>query len=123
MPCRVFVVEDDPALCQLIAKYLTCLGHQVETSLTAKDAWSANSDRAGDIPSVFIIDLGLPDMDGADLARRILDIQPQTRILLTSGYPSGVSGIGPHVSFLMKPFSPDRLSEELTRIGQEIEGP
>lgn len=125
MPSRVFVVEDESDLCRLIAQYLTRTGYEVETATTAEEAWSTNSNRA-DFPPVFIIDLTLPGMDGADLARRILNIQPHTGIVLTSGYPVDVSGVGPagsHVSFLQKPFPPDRLSEELSRVFQEIESP
>ena len=122
MAYRVFVVEDDSDLCVLIAKYLTRTGYHVETALTGEDAWSAIG-KTSDFPAVFIIDLSLPGMDGADLARRILNVQPHTRIVLTSGYPVDLSGVGPagsHVSFLLKPFPPDRLSEELNRITQGI---
>jgi two-component system, OmpR family, response regulator CssR len=122
MPCRVFVVEDESDLCRLIAKYLTRIGYRVETALTGEDAWSA-IESTTDFPVVFIIDLSLPGMDGADLARRILNLQPQTFVLLTSGYPVDVSGIGPagsHVSFLLKPFSPGRLSEELNRFSMGL---
>ncbi len=125
MPCRIFIVEDESDLCRLIATYLARMGYQVETALTAEEAWGAASNKA-DFPPVFIIDLGLPGMDGADLARRILRFQPNTRILLTSGSPEDVSGVGPsgsRVFFLPKPFQLDRLSEELNRISQGIGSP
>ncbi|SDZ30003.1 DNA-binding response regulator, OmpR family, contains REC and winged-helix (wHTH) domain [Micromonospora pattaloongensis] len=59
----VLVVEDDPAIRRALARALTDAGHVVQTVETALDALRVITTGQ---PSVVILDLGLPDMDGAD---------------------------------------------------------
>ena len=64
----VMIVDDHPDGVQTLAELLAAQGHQV---LMAEDGASALKLAAGQSIDVFILDIGLPDMDGHALARRL----------------------------------------------------
>jgi len=65
---RVLAVDDDPALLRVLRIGLVALGHEV---LTASTGGQGISQAATGAPDVIVLDLGLPDMDGLDVCRRI----------------------------------------------------
>jgi PAS domain S-box-containing protein len=64
----IMIVDDHPDGVQALAELLAAQGHQV---LMAEDGASALALAAGRSIDVFILDIGLPDMDGHALARRL----------------------------------------------------
>ncbi len=65
-PLRVLVVDDNEDAAQMLALYVESLGHQVSIEHSSRAA----IDRARlERPDVYILDIGLPDMDGNELAR------------------------------------------------------
>jgi two-component system KDP operon response regulator KdpE len=64
----ILVVDDDIALLNACTVGLKALGHTVRTAETGIDAVN---DAAVYPPSVIVLDLGLPDLDGLDVCRRI----------------------------------------------------
>ena len=65
-PLRILVVDDNEDAAQMLALYLESLGHQVSIEHSSRAA----IDRARlERPDVYILDIGLPDMDGNELAR------------------------------------------------------
>jgi two-component system KDP operon response regulator KdpE len=65
---RVLAVDDDPALLRVLRIGLEALGHEV---LTASTGGQGISQAAVGNPDVIVLDLGLPDMDGLEVCRRI----------------------------------------------------
>ena len=65
---RILVIDDDPDLLSVCRVGLAALGHQVWTAETGYDGLSEAAVRA---PDVIVLDLGLPDLDGMDVCRRI----------------------------------------------------
>jgi two-component system, OmpR family, KDP operon response regulator KdpE len=65
---RVLIIDDDRDLRNVCRVGLEALGHQV---LTAGNAQDGLSEVALHTPDVIVLDLGLPDMDGIELCRRI----------------------------------------------------
>ena len=65
---KVLIVEDDPAISNLIRTTLDTQNYQYHTAQTGSgailDAVSYN-------PDVIILDLGLPDMDGVDIIKKV----------------------------------------------------
>lgn len=76
-PARVLIVDDNADAAHTLASLLTLAGHEVRTALHAKECLAMVADRA---PDVCIVDIGLPGMDGYELARR-LKAEPATRSL------------------------------------------
>ena len=65
---RVLVVEDEPAVARTLRISLTAHGYDVDI---AKDGTRALMLTAANHPDVVLLDLGLPDLDGIEVLRRI----------------------------------------------------
>lgn len=68
----ILVVEDDTAICKLIATTLETHGYQYLTADTGKISILEVISRR---PDIIILDLGLPDMDGLDIIKKVRGIQ------------------------------------------------
>lgn len=110
---RVLVVEDDEGIGAGLQRVLTGEGYAVTWCRTAEQAVSACS---GQLEAV-LLDLGLPDMDGLVLCRRIRGTLPDTPIIMLTarGTESDVVvGLDAGADdYLVKPF---RLAELLARL-------
>ena len=65
---RILVVEDDATVRNLVSTALDLNGYPHQTVDTGAAALTAMSE---DLPDVILLDLGLPDMDGVDLIKRV----------------------------------------------------
>jgi two-component system, OmpR family, KDP operon response regulator KdpE len=110
---RVLVVDDDPAIRRFLRVSLTAHGHKVFEAETGAEALaSATSSR----PDVIILDLGLPDADGVEVARQ-LRARSRTPIIVLSvrdREPTKVAALDAGADdYLTKPFG---VGELLARI-------
>jgi PAS domain S-box-containing protein len=87
---RILVVDDNVDAAQSLADILCSLGHAAATATASHDAL-AQAGRAW--PQVFILDIGLPDIDGYELVRRLRAMAPpddaaraSTRYIALTGY-------------------------------------
>jgi two-component system, OmpR family, KDP operon response regulator KdpE len=65
---RILIIDDDRDLLDVCRVGLTALGHEVRT---AEDGNDGLAEAAIWAPEVIVLDLGLPDMDGMDVCKRI----------------------------------------------------
>src|SRR5215472_6246794 len=65
---RVLIIDDDRDLLNVCSVGLEAFGHEVLTAGNGNDGLNAAAVRA---PDVIVLDLGLPDLDGMELCRRI----------------------------------------------------
>lgn len=84
-PLRVLIVDDNVDATTSIAMLLSALGNQVETAYRGEDALEAIATFR---PDVALLDIGLPQMDGYELARRLraLPAGRELRIVALTGY-------------------------------------
>ncbi|WPL18455.1 Virulence sensor protein BvgS precursor [Thiorhodovibrio winogradskyi] len=82
---RVLLVDDDAEILDATSALLRALGHQVETVATGAAALERIRTSC---PECVLLDLGLPDMDGLDLARELADWprRPELTLVALSGY-------------------------------------
>lgn len=67
-PVRILVVDDEPAIRRLLKTSLSAEGYEVEEAATGEAAWT----QFGRVkPDLVLLDLGLPDIDGREVIRRI----------------------------------------------------
>jgi FixJ family two-component response regulator len=114
----VFVVDDDVSVRESVELLILSAGWQPETFASAED-FLARSRING--PSCLVLDVTLPDLNGLDLQRRIVD-RVDMPIIFITGYgdvPTTVQAMkAGAVEFLTKPFGSDVLQ---TAIRQAIE--
>jgi PAS domain S-box-containing protein len=120
---KVLIVEDKPDECRLLEEQIGLLGHEVSSCYDAEEALKACQQMAY---SLFVVDLGLPDMDGIELCRRIRTL-PQgslSMILVVTGRdkPDDLqraleSGAN---DYLSKPVRIDQLKVRLTIIERQL---
>ena len=68
MPLRILVVDDEPSILAAMAPLLRGRGYEVSTVMSGR---AAIDEVERDAPDLVILDLGLPDIDGVDVCRRI----------------------------------------------------
>ena len=103
---NVLVVDDDVAVCGILARMLSDERYKVQTSQAVADALGAIEQKPFD---VYVMDYKLPDGSGLDVAERIRSKGRAAAIILMSGYdPSAVALRAEKLrisNFLEKPFS------------------
>src|SRR5207253_6404231 len=68
MSARILIVDDEPSILATMAPLLRGRGYEVATATTGHAAIDAVDRQA---PQLVILDLGLPDLDGIEVCRRM----------------------------------------------------
>ena len=105
----VLVVEDESSIASFVALYLKNAGYTVRTVATGGDALSHI---AVESPSLIVLDLMLPDIDGIEVCRRIRKSSDVPILMLTARDEDVDKIIGLEVGaddYLTKPFNPREL--------------
>lgn len=84
-PPRILIVDDDSAICLAYSEVLTGVGYEVLTAESRADAMAV-LDIVGDKVDVLILDIRLPDADGAEVAHDIAARIGQRPTLYVSGW-------------------------------------
>jgi two-component system response regulator MprA len=109
---RVLVVEDDEEIADVVRRALRQAGHEVRT---ASDGVAALSAADEFVPDLVVLDLGLPRLDGVEVAQRLRSESDVPILILTARAETDdrVSGLDSGADdYLVKPFD---LSELLAR--------
>jgi|GEM_PF-2839547 len=116
---HILLVEDDIGVIRMVASTLRQLGYKVTKTTSPKEALDLA--RSSALPfDLLLTDVIMPEMNGRDLADRILLIHPNLPVLFMSGYPD--EAISPNrvldnrIHFIAKPFK----KEDLGRILQQV---
>ena len=122
---RVIIVEDDHDYAELLARMLQARGHETRIALDALDGTLMAADFR---PELAIIDLGLPGMDGLELAtwlcvhpklRQTVFIAITGNPAVTLARPKGDAGFH---AYLTKPIDIDALLEQSEQLRPTLEG-
>jgi DNA-binding response OmpR family regulator len=108
-PARVLVVEDDEEIVQVLQRSLRLEGYEVRASL---DGASALADADSFSPDLVVLDLGLPLVDGIDVARELRERGDVPILMLTArdGVQERVEGLDAGADdYLVKPFERQEL--------------
>ena len=70
MPGRVLIIEDDPDIAEALSYYLEKSNFETRVALTGEEGLSASLDKHNP-PSIILLDLLLPGMNGFELCRRL----------------------------------------------------
>src|SRR6266513_3334564 len=105
----ILVVDDEPRIVQLVRDYLE---HGGFTVLTASDGPAALRTARTGRPDLVVLDLGLPGLDGLDVARSLRRAGQLPIIMLTARTEESDKLVGLELGaddYLTKPFSPKEL--------------
>ncbi|HEY3444806.1 MAG TPA: PAS domain S-box protein [Myxococcales bacterium] len=112
----ILLVEDEPAILYAVKKMLERQGYVVLEAGGAAEALRAARGHDGEI-DLLMTDVVMPDMNGRELARKLLPMRPELKLLFMSGYTADV--IAPHgvldegVHFIQKPFTVSDLAAKV----------
>ncbi len=112
-PPRVLVVEDDDAIAQVLQRSLRMEGYDVRI---AADGIGAIEQAHGFLPDLVILDLGLPRLDGIEVAQKLRETDDVPILILTArdAVESRVEGLDAGADdYLVKPFERQELLARL----------
>ncbi|MEU1737318.1 response regulator transcription factor [Streptosporangium sp. NPDC020145] len=110
MSARILVVEDDPAIAEVVARYLERDGHRVEC---VDDGAEALRLALADPPDLLVLDLAPSGTDGLQVCRRLRERRPVPVIMLTALGEEIDRVVGLEIGaddYVTKPFSPRELA-------------
>src|SRR2546421_4224005 len=105
----VLVVEDEASIASFVSLYLKNAGYEVRTATNGADALTSVQSQQ---PSLIVLDLMLPDIDGIEICRRIRQKSEVPILMLTARDEDVDKIIGLEVGaddYLTKPFNPREL--------------
>ncbi len=115
----VLIVEDEEAIMNLGKAILDRLGYTVLTAGTPEKAVRLAEEYAGDI-ELLITDVVMPEMNGKELAERLISMIPGLKCLFMSGYTSDIIArrgiLDEAVYFIPKPFSMKEMAEKVRQV-------
>jgi PAS domain S-box-containing protein len=115
----IMLVEDDDAVRNVAARVLKRAGFAVLEASNGHDAVELYkvTDCCADL---ILTDVVMPEMNGPEMARQILDVNPSAKILFMSGYTADrvvrENLLAPGSAFIEKPFSPEALIRKAREI-------
>ncbi len=118
---HVLVVEDDPRIAALVRDYLADAGYDVTVAGTAADALASSRRHR---PDLVVLDLGLPDRDGLDVARDLRRDDTVPIVMLTARSDELDRVLGLEVGaddYVVKPFSPREVVARVRAVLRRVE--
>ncbi|HTT11739.1 MAG TPA: two-component system response regulator CreB [Burkholderiaceae bacterium] len=122
---RILVVEDEPAIADTIVYALSTEGFVPHWSASAQAALEAAAAAASSTPfALAILDVGLPDLNGFDLFRRLQQVDPALPAIFLTARTSEIDRVvGLELGaddYVAKPFSPRELIARVRTVLRRI---
>ena len=115
----VLFVDDEEIIIDIGSQILSSLGYQVIMAKSGKEAieiYRANKNKI----NMVILDMIMPDIGGGETYDRLKEINPEIKVLLSSGY--SIDGQASEImnrgcnGFIQKPFNVEQLSRKIRNI-------
>jgi DNA-binding NtrC family response regulator len=117
----ILLVDDEQMMVNSTRRMLEKIGYRVLSALSGRKAIGIYRKRADDI-ALVILDFMMPEMDGAETFEELMKIDPEVKVVLSSGYSIGdkiesllQKGLQ---GFIQKPFDLSILLREIERISK-----
>jgi len=109
---RVLIVDDETAICEILAEVLRSPTRSIETCDTARGALEFLQHNPVDLA---FVDVNLPGMSGLELTQRIKELNPQAHIIICTGY------VGPELEEQAEAVRADRVLEKPLNFGEVLQ--
>ena len=117
---KIFVVDDEPDICELVSEGLTEIGYEVTSANTGEKALEEISKIQ---PNLIILDIFIPDMDGVVIYQTLrgMPLFKKTPIIFLTALAQGMrpqlAGLNDQAySVLPKPISLEEIQKEVKRL-------
>jgi DNA-binding response OmpR family regulator len=120
---RVLIIEDDPNVAEVVGRYLSREGYEVEI---ASDGVTGLERALSDPPELVVLDLMLPNLGGLEVCKRIRATAPVPVIILTALGEETDRIVGLELGaddYVAKPFSPRELTARVKAVLRRATGP
>src|SRR5712691_2424300 len=120
---HILIVEDDPTVSEVVARYLEREGFEVETVADGRAALDRAKARP---PDAMVLDLMLPGLDGLEVFRQLRSFAPTPVIMLTARANEDDRVLGLELGaddYVSKPFSPRELTARVKSVLRRAESP
>jgi two-component system cell cycle sensor histidine kinase/response regulator CckA len=118
----ILLVEDEILILRVASAALKALGYHVMTATNAMDAIEL-VERGNDPVHLLVTDVVMPRMGGPDLAKKLVELRPDMRVLFSSGYTENAivdrGVLDERVHFLQKPYTPSTLARRVREVLDE----
>ncbi|MBW1669077.1 MAG: PAS domain S-box protein [Deltaproteobacteria bacterium] len=118
---QVLIVDDEIEICKVMKELLKEFGYRASYVTSGKEGIAAYKTSK---PDLLLVDRSMPEMDGISFAREIMDLDPDAKIVIISGYdqdgPSGIDEQARHLikGYLTKPVNVKELSGIMAKLLQ-----
>jgi DNA-binding response OmpR family regulator len=122
VPGRIFVVDDDPTVADVVGRYLVRDGHTVECMHDGSEALRLIAEQP---PDLVVLDLMLPGMGGMEVCRRLRERWPIPVVMLTARDDENDRLAGFEIGaddYVTKPFSPRELAMRVRSVLRRARG-
>src|SRR6476660_10171071 len=119
---RLLVVEDEMQIARTLRDYLEVAGYKVTV---VGDGGAALASARGERPDLVVLDLGLPTIDGLDVARELRRTSTVPIVMLTARGEEADRIVGLELGaddYLVKPFSPKELVARVRAVLRRANG-
>jgi DNA-binding response OmpR family regulator len=123
MTARVLIIEDDPNVAEVVARYLEREGYRVQTVSDGREGLEA---ALAELPDLVVLDLMLPSVGGLEICRRLRAVAPVAVIMLTARGEEADRIAGLELGaddYIAKPFSPRELTARVKAVLRRASGP
>jgi DNA-binding response OmpR family regulator len=117
--CKIMVVDDEPDIVKLVKISLEMANYEVIEAFSGIEALEKSK---AELPSLFLLDIMMPDMNGYEVCQR-LKADDKTKnipvVMLTAKGQKGDAEEGLKVGaddYIIKPFDPYELGEQISEI-------
>jgi len=106
----ILVVEDDDNIREVVSDMLTALGYRVSSCRDGQEALATFAEQPFDL---MLVDMIMPKMPGLELVERIRSTNPQTKVLMMTGYGTISEKGAAEVQVISKPFDIETLARAI----------
>lgn len=126
---KILILDDDTFMLKLLTRMLAKLGYSAVTTCDNGSDALRKIDQIDTRPELILLDLNMPDMDGIEFVRYLVDRDYRGKLILVSGEDERMLRTAeklvqahkiPILGYLHKPVDPDKLSEILQKWTESI---
>jgi two-component system, cell cycle sensor histidine kinase and response regulator CckA len=114
----VLLAEDSEAVRRFVMALLNDAGYEILVAEDGEQALKLVESYQGTI-QVLLSDVFMPVLNGDELARRILALQPEIKVILMSAHAPEMLAMDDSWQFIQKPFRSTVLLEKITRVAAQ----